>query len=131
MGTGDPLPLTYFLPNISQPDLVIERIDKVYSEGICRPQPPGERVVLDKALHPVLMGKERTMIKTIFEERGDIGSVEGKIEAVLTVLRTRFHRIPKDVEKAVHQMTDLIALDSWTAQAATCQSMSEFAEALR
>jgi hypothetical protein len=102
-----------------------------------------DEVALSKALHPVLKGKERTMIKTIFEEREDIaeargvalgearGKAAGKIEAVLTVLRTRFRRIPKDVERAIRQMSDPISLDSWTAQAATCQSMNEFAEALR
>jgi flagellar biosynthesis/type III secretory pathway protein FliH len=101
-----------------------------------------DEVALSKAVHPVLKGKERTMIKTIFEEKYDegvalgeargvaLGEARGKIEAVLTVLRTRFHRIPKDVETAIRQMTDPISLDSWTAQAATCQSMDEFAEAL-
>ena len=88
-----------------------------------------------KALHPILKGKERTMIKTIFEEKIDegvaIGEVKWKAEAVLTILRTRFHQIPKDVEKAIRQMTDPIALDSWIAHATTCQSMDEFAKALK
>ena len=110
-----------------------------------------DEVALGKALYPILKGKERTMIKTIFEEREDIGraegiaigkavgkaegkvegKAEGKAEGILTVLRTRFNRIPKDVEKAVLQMTDPIALDSWTAYATTCQTMNEFAKALK
>jgi len=66
------------------------------------------------------------MIKTIFEEREDIGEArcvargkaEGKAEAggdmVLTVRRARFKKIPKDVEKAILAITDSIALKSWT-----------------
>ena len=72
-----------------------------------------------------------TMAEKLLLEGEAHGIVKGKAEAVLTFLRTRFHRVPKDVEKAIRQMTDPIALDSWTAQAAACQSMDEFAEALR
>jgi hypothetical protein len=50
---------------------------------------------------------------------------------VLTVLRARFQRVPKDVEKMIRAMTDPIALDSWAAHAATCSSMDEFIRALR
>ena len=50
---------------------------------------------------------------------------------VLAVLRARFKKVPKDVEKAILVMTDLIALESWAAQAATCDTLDEFAEALR
>jgi hypothetical protein len=97
-----------------------------------------DAIALSKSLHPVLKGKEQTMIKTIFEEREDIaearGKAEGKAEAgrnmVLAVLRARFKRVPKNVEKAILVMNDPIALESWAAQAATCQSLDEFAEAL-
>ena len=79
------------------------------------------------------------MIKTIFEEREDIGEARGeargvargKAESVLTVLRARFKRVPKSVEKAILAISDSIALESWAAQAATCQSMDEFAAALK
>ena len=56
---------------------------------------------------------------------------EAKVEAVLAVLRGRFNGIPTEVESAVSQMTDPIALDSWAVQAATCQSIDEFARALK
>jgi hypothetical protein len=79
--------------------------------------------------------KEQTMIKSIFDEKYDAGVVEGeargKAETVLTVLRARFRRVPKEVEKTIRQMTDPIALDSWAAYAATCQSLDEFATALK
>ena len=52
-------------------------------------------------------------------------------ESVLTVLRARFKEVAGKVEETIRQMIDPIALDSWAAQAATCQSLDEFAEALR
>jgi enoyl-[acyl-carrier-protein] reductase (NADH) len=82
------------------------------------------------------------MIKTIFEEREDIGEArgiargiakgvaKGKAEAILTILRTRFKKVPKNTENAVRKMTDLIALDSWTVCATTCQSIDEFSTEL-
>ena len=67
------------------------------------------------------------------------GKVEGEAKGearagrnmVLAVLRARFKRVPKDVEQAILAVTDLIALESWAAQAATCDTLDEFAEALR
>ena len=91
--------------------------------------------MLGKALHSALKGKEQKMIKTIFEEREEIGEARGKAEEgrnmVLAVLRARFNRIPKSVEKAVCKMSDPVALESWAVQAATCKSMAEFAESLQ
>jgi hypothetical protein len=97
-----------------------------------------DEVTWQKALHPIFKGKETTMIKTIFEEKYDagvdegiaIGAVRGKAETVLAILRARFKRIPKEVESAIRQMTDLIALESLAVQASTCQSMDEFVKAL-
>ena len=94
---------------------------------------------VNEALKPVFQDKERTMIKTIFEEREDIGEArgvargraEGKAETILTILRARFRRIPKETEKAICRETDPIALDSWAVQAATCPSLNEFAQALK
>jgi hypothetical protein len=92
-----------------------------------------------KALNPIFKGKERAMIKTAFEEKFDEGVAVGegrseikwKAEALLNVLRARFNRVPKEVEKVIHRMTDPVALDSWTAHAATCKSMKEFADAIK
>ena len=66
------------------------------------------------------------------EARGiTIGEARGKAETVLTVLQAKFKKVPKGVESTIRRMTDPIALDSWAVQAATCQSMDEFAEALK
>ena len=89
---------------------------------------------MGQAWKPILKGKEKTMIKTIFEEHADIaearGEARGKAETVLTVLRARFKKVPKEVEKSIRAMTDSIALESWAATAATCATMDEFADML-
>ena len=86
---------------------------------------------MDEILKPIFKGKERAMIKTIFEEKYDAGVTVGKAEAILIVLRERFKKVPKATENAIRQLRDPVALDSWTAYAASCQSMDEFAAALK
>jgi len=84
------------------------------------------------------------MIKTIFEEKFDEGVVVGEVRGeargeakgeargkVLATLQVRFRKVPKDVEKTIRSMADLTALASWAEYAATCQSMNEFAKALK
>ena len=69
---------------------------------------------------------------TIGEARGiTIGEARGKAGTVLTVLRAKFKKIPRSVESAIRHTTDPTALDSWAARAVTCQSLDEFAEALK
>ena len=100
---------------------------------------------LDKALKPVLRNEEMEMIKTIFDEKFDEGVAVGearglaqaetkalaeKSETILTFLRARFKRVPKDVAQTVRQAKDKTVLDSWAAHAATCESMAEFERAL-
>jgi hypothetical protein len=102
-----------------------------------------DEAMVSKALKPILNNREKNMIKTIFEEKYDEGiaigesrgkaegEARGKAKSVLTVLQSRFKKIPKAVEKTILAMTDSVALDSWLVHAATCQSMDEFAEALK
>ena len=93
-----------------------------------------DAATVSKALK-VFKEKEQNMIKSIFDEKIDEGIAIGEAKAgrnmVLTVLRARFKRVPKEVEKAILAMNDTISLESWAAQAATCESMGEFAEMLR
>ena len=88
-----------------------------------------------EAIKTVLPGKEETMIKSILDEKYDAGVADGEIkwkaDTLLKILRGKFGKVPKETEKAISQMTDPIALDSWAIHAATCQSMKEFAEALK
>ena len=97
-----------------------------------------EATEVNEALKPVFKDKERTMIRTIFEEKYDegfaVGIVEGKAEGkadiVLTFLRAKFHKIPKRIENAVRSMTDPTALESLATQILHCQSLKEFEKAL-
>ena len=96
-----------------------------------------------KALHPIFKGKERTMIKTMFEKKIDegiaIGRVEGKAQGkaeagrnmVLTALRKKFKKVPKQVEQAVLAMSDPIALASLLEHVFDSNTLNEFAEALK
>ena len=87
-----------------------------------------------KALHPIFKGKERAMIKTIFEEREDIGRAEGKVEGkaemVLKALRKKFKKVPKHIEQAVLARTDAIALESLLEHVFDSNTLDEFATML-
>jgi hypothetical protein len=128
------LPLAEITDEKQRIELTKELLDFVAKAFAAHNQRVDE-VALSKALHPVLRGKERTMIKTIFEEREDIaearGAVRGKAEMVLTALRTKYRKVPKDVEQAVFAMTDPIALESLLAQAIQSDTLDEFTEALQ
>ena len=68
----------------------------------------------------------------IGEARGRAeGVAEGEARGtVLTALRVRFKKVPKDIEKAVRAMVDLTALQSLAVHAETCQSLEEFEKVL-
>ena len=89
-----------------------------------------------KAFSRILTEKEADdMTKTIAEQLVLEGEARGEVKAgrdyVLTVLQARFNTVPKEVESAIYQMIDPIALKSWAVQAATSHSIDEFARALR
>ena len=84
----------------------------------------------NKALHPIFKGKERAMIKTIFEEKVDEGIAIGKAEMVLTALRKKFKKVPKQIEQAVLAMSDPIALESVLEHVFDSNTLDEFATVL-
>jgi hypothetical protein len=95
---------------------------------------------VDKAIMNVIKGQEginmsQTVRKGIWATGYESGRAEEKTETsrnmVLTVLRARFKKIPKGVEKAILAISDPVALESWAAHAATCETMGEFADALK
>jgi hypothetical protein len=86
-----------------------------------------EEVVGEKIM-PTMVEIWKAEGEAIGETRG---TARGKAEAVLTVLRARFKKVPKGIENVIRQMADPIALDSWAAHAATCQSLDEFAKAVK
>jgi flagellar biosynthesis/type III secretory pathway protein FliH len=107
----------------------------------------GKELVI-KALSKILDEKEAekmatsTMQELIAEGRVE-GRAEGRVEgrtegemkfgrnAVLNVLRKRFTKVPKKIEKAISQMNDPIALESLHSYALDCQTLDEFADALK
>jgi hypothetical protein len=91
-----------------------------------------------KALNPIFKGKERAMIKTIFEEKIDegvaIGEARGEVKSarnlVLKALQKKFKKIPKNIERSVLSMSDLIALESLLEHVFDSNTLDEFATAL-
>ncbi|MDR1962183.1 MAG: hypothetical protein LBQ50_00175 [Planctomycetaceae bacterium] len=71
-----------------------------------------------------------TMQELIAEGRAE-GEMKFGRNAVLNVLRKRFTKVPKKIEKAISQMNDPIALESLNVEAATCQTLDEFVTALK
>ena len=73
---------------------------------------------------------------TILEQFRAEGKAEGLAEGeamgrVLAILQIKFNKVPQEVESAIRSMVDLTALKSLAAHAETCQSLEEFAEALK
>ena len=56
---------------------------------------------------------------------------EGKAGSIIRFLSRRFQKVPKSVKEKVCSITNIDRLDELTDHAATCQSMDEFAEAIR
>jgi len=85
---------------------------------------------MDEVLKPIFTGEERAMIKTIFEEREDIGELKASRNLVLTALRRKFKKIPKKIEKAVLAMSDTVALESMLEHVIDSNTLDEFATVL-
>ena len=88
----------------------------------------------NKVLNPIFKGKERKMVKTIFDEREAVGEARGEAKAgrelVLRVLRKKFKKVPKDIEAKVLSKNDPIALASLAEHVIDSSTLEEFAEGL-
>ena len=83
------------------------------------------------------------MIETINNEyilQGyEIGKAQGELQGelkrsihnILKLLRLRFKRVSHAIEEELNSRTDLIALESLFELAAQCDSLDEFADALK
>ena len=101
-----------------------------------------DKATVAKVLNPIFRGREIAMIKTIFEEREDIGEARGiaigetrgEVKAarnlVLKALRKKFGKIPKKIEQAILVMSDPIALESLLEHVFDCKTLDEFATVL-
>jgi ABC-type Fe3+ transport system substrate-binding protein len=94
-----------------------------------------DEVQIDEILKPIFKGKERAMIKTIFEEREEVAEARGQAKgetitwrkAVLAALHGKFGKVPKGIEKMVQSMSDPIALESLVVRVGQCKTLDEFA----
>jgi hypothetical protein len=59
-----------------------------------------------------------------------VEKTEARREMILEFLRGRFGNVPKNIERAINQMNDPIALKSLAARTASCKTLEEFAEEL-
>jgi len=86
---------------------------------------------IDELLAPIFTGKERDMIKTVFEEKIDEGIAIGETitwrKAVVSALRGKFGKVPKGIEKMVQAMSDPIALESLVVRVGQSKTLDEFA----
>jgi hypothetical protein len=95
----------------------------------------GKELVI-KAFSKILDEKEaEKMATSTMQELIAEGRVEGRAESgqnmVLAALRKKFTKIPKHIEMAIRQMSDPIALESLIGDVISCQSLDEFAGALK
>jgi hypothetical protein len=101
-------------------------------------------VEIDRILTPIFNPKEKKkMLTTIFEDKflegvavGEANGeakwkARGEAESIVTVLKTRFGKVPTRIVKLIDSYSDPIVLESWLALAVTCQSLKEFEEALK
>jgi hypothetical protein len=58
------------------------------------------------------------------------GEVKTSRELIQEILRERFGKVPKDIEKAINQMNDPIALKSLVVRTANCKTLDEFSAEL-
>jgi hypothetical protein len=88
-----------------------------------------------KAFSKILSEREASdMAKTMAEELWIGGRTEGEAKAgreiILESLRGKFGKVPKNIEKAINQMNDPIALKSLAVRTASCKTLNEFAAEL-
>jgi len=71
---------------------------------------------------------------TLIAKGKAIGKAEEKTATgrnmLLAFLRGRFGKVPKNIEKAINQMNDPIALESLAVRTANCKTLAEFSEEL-
>jgi len=120
-------------------DRILELITTIAWYGGCATDIKPQRVV--EAVTNVIKGKKgiemaETIQRGIFSEGIAIGNAEGEAKGVVkgeirATLKQRFGVVSQEIKEAIQSMTDLVALESLLAHAESCQSLSEFAEALK
>ena len=103
---------------------------------------------INRAITTVFKGQEginmaEAVQKSIIQEGIEIGKLEGKLEGkiegkieekikdILKLMQFRFNHIPSEIADELNGRTDLVALDSLFALAYQCETLDEFAKALK
>jgi len=89
-----------------------------------------DEAMLSQALKPIFKDKERTMIKTIFDEKYEEGVAIGEAKAIIKILTRNFGDVPPTVCDKLYTIRDFDALSQLTDIALDCQSLSEFEQEL-
>jgi len=94
---------------------------------------------MDEVIKKVIKGQEgikmsqaiKKGISAIAWEGGvAAGETKASREMLLEFLRGKFGKVPKNIERAINQMNDPIALKSLAARTGSCKTLGEFAEEL-
>jgi len=96
-------------------ELIVKAYSKVFNER------EAQKMAMTTAQKLLLEGKAEGLAE---------GETKGKVETVLTVLRAKFNKVPKGIEKTIRQKKDPVALDSWAAHAVHSKTLDEFATVL-
>jgi len=67
---------------------------------------------------------------TLIAEGEAKGEVKVAREIILESIREKFGKVPKNIERAINQMNDPIALKSLAVRTASCKTLGEFAAEL-
>ena len=100
-----------------------------YFVSYTKKRPEQELLMVSDTVKNIIGAREMTTFLEQFRAEGEaIGLAKGK---VLAILEVRFNDIPKETKDTVQSMTDPTALESLVEHAKTCNSLDEFAEAIR
>ncbi len=86
-----------------------------------------DSAAVSKAIKPIFRDREKTMIKSLFEEQQEIGEARG----VIRTLTKRFGSIPRRVSDRVLAIGDSVVLDSLAEYAFDCETLDDFAKSLK
>ena len=107
-------------------DVTPDAVDKIISNVV----EGQEENKMSQAAKAVRKPFERIARESYIAEGEAIGETRVGREMLLEFLRGRFGKVPKNIERAINQMNDPIALKSLAARTGNCKTLEEFAAEL-
>ena len=99
-------------------DVTPDAVDKV----LCNVVEGQEENKMSQAVKQVRKTFERIARESYVAE----GETKASRELIQEILRERFSKVPKSIERAINQMNDPIALKSLAVRTASCKTLAEF-----